>query len=401
MTDQVINTNSALHQELDSVMGTATRVPRLLNHEGFYEWKFRFKIYVKMKDAKVWRSIMRGPRMITYKTDEGEIREKPVELFDEADHEKVEEDKRALATITMALSPEIAQGFLELTSAKALWLALIEVYEGNKDMKRSRQDLLRQKFNMFNHVLGESLEVQLQRFVKLITEMRSANIYQTLIETNNKLINSLPQAWDMNVAVIKKTKDLSSLSLSEVIAIIKSCDMDDKQRAINHENSYNAAGYVVSSNNALMSQDNFRMFISSQGVYSQPQQPSGSFCMFKTNQSQSTAPASQSKSPASVFFQQSSSQTQSQPSGVSSKSQALPPAISKETQENIALMAGFMNCCHAFLAGDLVQPLGAAELDQITLMMWKKWISPGRLLWLFSGQRSSQKGLEEIIGTCL
>ncbi|XP_076936165.1 uncharacterized protein LOC143603163 [Bidens hawaiensis] len=145
------------------------------------------------------------------------------------DYDKVEQDEKALATLTMALSPEIAQGFRVFQSAKALWEALIKVYEGNEDMKRSRQDLLRQKFNMFNHVLGESLESQLQRFVTLVTEMRSANIHLTLIETNNKLINSLPQGWDMNVAVIKKTKDLSRLTLSEVIAIIKSCDMDDKQ----------------------------------------------------------------------------------------------------------------------------------------------------------------------------
>ena len=64
--------------------------------------------------------------------------------------------------MTMSLSPEIAQGFCEYDSAKALWEALIEVYEGNEDMKQSRQDMLRQKFNMFNHILGESLEAQLQ-----------------------------------------------------------------------------------------------------------------------------------------------------------------------------------------------------------------------------------------------
>ncbi|XP_076897863.1 uncharacterized protein LOC143551282 [Bidens hawaiensis] len=177
----------------------------------------------------MWRSIVRGPQPITYETAEGEIAIKPIKMYVDADDDKVEEDEKALATLTMALSPEIAQGFRKLQSAKALWEALIEVYEGNEDMKRSRQDLLRQKFNMFNHVLGESLESQLQRFVTLVTEMRSTNIHLTLIETKNKLINSLPQGWDMNVPVIKKTKDLSRLTLSEVIAIIKSCNMDDKQ----------------------------------------------------------------------------------------------------------------------------------------------------------------------------
>ncbi|XP_076954452.1 uncharacterized protein LOC143628885 [Bidens hawaiensis] len=127
-------------------------------------------------------------------------------MYIDADFEKIEEDEKALATLTMALSPEIALGFRELQSAKALWEALIEVYEGNEYMRRSRQDLLRQKFNMFNHVLGESLETQLHRFISLVTEMRSANINLTSTEINNKLANSLPQSWDMNVESSRRQK---------------------------------------------------------------------------------------------------------------------------------------------------------------------------------------------------
>ena len=136
----------------------------------------------------------------------------------------------------MGLSHEIAQGFREYTSAKALWEALIEVYEGNEDMKQSRQDMLRQKFNMFNYVLGETLENQLQRFITLTTEMSSVGMMVTRSEINKKLLNSLPKSWDMNVSMIKKTKDLNRLSLAETRTIIKACDLDDKQREINHVN---------------------------------------------------------------------------------------------------------------------------------------------------------------------
>ena len=109
----------------------------------------------------------------------------------------------------MSLSPDIAQGFMEYTSAKALWEALIEIYEGNKDMKQSRQDMLHQKFKLFNHVLGKSLEAQLQRFITLTTEMSTPGIYVPQYEINRKLLNSLLKSWGMNVSVIKKTKDLN------------------------------------------------------------------------------------------------------------------------------------------------------------------------------------------------
>ena len=87
---------------------------------------------------------MRGQVKITI-TDNatGIVIEKPMKEYTDDDFDKVEEDERALATLSMALPPDIAQGFREYTCAKSLWEALIAVYEGNEDMKQCRQDLLR------------------------------------------------------------------------------------------------------------------------------------------------------------------------------------------------------------------------------------------------------------------
>lgn len=224
---------SGRHQELDSVMGTVTRIPRLTSADGFSEWKFRIESYIKMGHPKVCRCMMRGPVKITFTLDdEAEtVVEKPVEDYTNADWEKVEEDHKALAVLSMALTLEISQGFREYTDAKSLLKALISVYEGNEDMKQSRQDLLRQKFNMFNHILGESLENQLQRFTTLPTEISTAGIVLPKSEINKKLLNSLHEKWDMNVFVIKKTNDLNTMTLAETLAVIKSFDMDVTQRS--------------------------------------------------------------------------------------------------------------------------------------------------------------------------
>lgn len=99
--------------------------------------------YIKMKDYKIWCSILRGPVRITTTLENGTIVDNEFENYTDEDFEKIEEQEKALATLTMALSQEIAHGFREYTSEKALWEALIEVYEGNEDMKESRQDMLR------------------------------------------------------------------------------------------------------------------------------------------------------------------------------------------------------------------------------------------------------------------
>ena len=86
--------------------------------------------YIKKKNLKIWRSVLRGPIQITTTLEYETVVDKQIEHYTNEDFEKIEEQERALATLTMALSPEIAEGFKRYTSEKALWEALIEVYEG-------------------------------------------------------------------------------------------------------------------------------------------------------------------------------------------------------------------------------------------------------------------------------
>ncbi|KAJ0728560.1 hypothetical protein HanLR1_Chr07g0242991 [Helianthus annuus] len=62
-----------------------------------------------------------------------------------------------------------------------------------------------------------------------------------------------------NVVVIKGTNDMNKITLVDLISLIKSYDLDDKQREINHPSSYNIAA-VGGSNSAFVSQDNGPLF---------------------------------------------------------------------------------------------------------------------------------------------
>ncbi|KAI3774052.1 hypothetical protein L1987_48595 [Smallanthus sonchifolius] len=150
-------------------------------------WKFIYKNYVMLPEAKIWRSIIRGPQVPMYAKADGTQALKQIENYIDEDYDLVERDLKALSSLTMALSPDIAHSFKDCTSAKQLWQSLEKVFEGNDDMKASRKEMLLQKFNMFNHILGGSLEVQLQRFTKLVTEMMGAKIELSRADLNRKL----------------------------------------------------------------------------------------------------------------------------------------------------------------------------------------------------------------------
>ncbi len=239
---------------------TSFKGPILTNADGFRDWKEAFENFIRSKDWKLWKSITQGPRKFTKQLDDAgkTLVPKTEEELTDAEYELADVDYKALSNLKMALSTEISQGFRSYTTAKELWTALLEVYEGNTDMQESRRDFLRTNFNMFNHIHGESLEAQLNRFTKLHSEMISAGISLDKSEVNKKLLNSLPQAWDHEIALLKRTLPLKTTTLADLIGYIKSYEMDTKQRKMNHISTFSNAPSTAFS--ALPNQPNVQPY---------------------------------------------------------------------------------------------------------------------------------------------
>ena len=108
--------------------------------------------------------------------------------------------------------------------------------------------------------------------------------------------------------------------------LLKACDMDDKEREINHVNSYSSANLGVSSNRAF-----------------------------------SVVPA---------HHVPSSCLPMAPPSSSASSSTAQTPVIAKGVEENLALMAGLINCYNALVAGELAPPvvIGDIHLEDVEEM---------------------------------
>ncbi|KAJ0491860.1 putative transcription factor interactor and regulator CCHC(Zn) family [Helianthus annuus] len=297
--------------------------------------------------------------MMDSPTDENVKVKKPVDKYTEEDFKIVEEDEMAFSYLTMALGPDIAIGFRTCKSAKELWEALIDVYEGNEDMKESRRNLLSQNFNNFNHIYGETVDNQIQRFVKLVTQMQMEEMPTTNASTNRQLLNALPKSWDHHVAMIKKTKDLARCSLSEMISHIKSCELDDKQRETNYKNSMLAAGFTAtnpnsSNNTAFVSHAGFQMFSNSASAKAAPTSPS---------QYYSGTPAPAVATPPSANANITPTATASSTSTATNEMIAF---FSQQTKENLEIAASVINCLNAFATGKLGLPkFSMDDLDQI------------------------------------
>jgi hypothetical protein len=94
-------------------------------------------------EHKIWRSISKWPHVPMYQKEDTTFIPKE-DIYVEEDITLIEKDDKAYSTITMALATKITHGFKEFTTAKSLWGALVERFEGNEDIHASRKDMSRQ-----------------------------------------------------------------------------------------------------------------------------------------------------------------------------------------------------------------------------------------------------------------
>ncbi|KAJ0770242.1 putative transcription factor interactor and regulator CCHC(Zn) family [Helianthus annuus] len=122
-----------------------------------------------------------------------------------------------------------------------------------------------------------------------------------------------------------------------MISHIKACELDDKQREINHKNSLLAAGFITtpsSSNNvALTSQAGLQMF-----------------------KSLTSAKATQEPASANVIYPTAPSSSSFNAAAASSVKNEFIAFFSQQTKENLEIAASIVNCLNAFVAGDLTPP---------------------------------------------
>ncbi|XP_076892306.1 uncharacterized protein LOC143544007 [Bidens hawaiensis] len=155
--------------------------------------------YIRILDYALLRPLEQGPHIPLTTTSDGQV-PKHVTSYDDNDRKMFSEDHKAFGVLTVSLSREIAQTLRDYTTTKGLWDALVSKFEGNTEMRNSRKGMLKGEFNMFNHVKGELVTSLIHRFETLITKIKSVGIDYDQIEVNDKLLNSLPYAWNSNVS---------------------------------------------------------------------------------------------------------------------------------------------------------------------------------------------------------
>ncbi|GJX05809.1 zf-CCHC domain-containing protein [Tanacetum coccineum] len=110
-------------------------------------------------------------------------------------------------------------------TAKEIWKTLLITHQGNSQVKDNKIDLLVQQYEQFVISEDESIDSAFVRFNTIITSLKALDEGYSSKNYVRKFLRALHPKWRANVTTIEESKDLTSLSLDELIRNLKVHEM--------------------------------------------------------------------------------------------------------------------------------------------------------------------------------
>ncbi|KAJ9562642.1 hypothetical protein OSB04_007802 [Centaurea solstitialis] len=180
--------------------GSAGKPPRF-NKDNFSLWKTRIKLFLSGSDPQIPYFLENGPHVPTQTVHaipaagnqpalpEREL-VKPVTDWNDEDRRLVNIDTKARSLIAMSLPDDVFHSVCHLRSAKEIWDTLCVQYEGTD-------------------VLMESRKI----FLTIGTTYPNSEVV-------TKFMEALPEHWEIYTSCLTMSKDIKTLTLSELYGIL-------------------------------------------------------------------------------------------------------------------------------------------------------------------------------------
>ncbi|KAJ9544642.1 hypothetical protein OSB04_024349 [Centaurea solstitialis] len=230
-----------IHMPLDLALfdtGSAGKPPRF-NKDNFSLWKTRMELFLSGSDPQIPYFLENGPHVPTQPVhvvppagDQPAIpaRElvKPVTDWNDEDRRLVNIDTKARSLIAMSLPDDVFHSVCHLRSAKEIWDTLCVQYEGTAVLMESRKIFLVRQYESFIHQKDETLSQLHQRYNCLLNDLKTIGTIYPNSEVVTKFMEAFPEHWEMYTSCLTMSKDIKTLTLSELYGILLNREQQKK-----------------------------------------------------------------------------------------------------------------------------------------------------------------------------
>ncbi|GJR43123.1 hypothetical protein Tco_1311226 [Tanacetum coccineum] len=221
--------------------GQSMQRPPLFESDSFIYWKNRFETYVKSKDLDLWHVITNGDFQPIQQNPETKLDEViPFEKQSDDLKKRLAKNNEAKMVIYNALPRKEYERIFMCNTAKEIWKTLLITHQGNNQVKDNKIDLLVQQYEQFVISEDESIDSAFARFNTIITSPKALDEGYSSKNYVRKFFRALhpnghlriyligkrnAKRWRVKVTTIEESKDLTSLSLDELIRNLKVHEM--------------------------------------------------------------------------------------------------------------------------------------------------------------------------------
>ncbi|KAJ9546418.1 hypothetical protein OSB04_018961 [Centaurea solstitialis] len=218
--------------------GSAGKPPRF-NIDNFSLWKTRMELFLSGSDPQIPYFLENGPHVPTQPVhavppagDQPGIpaRElvKPVTDWNDEDRRLVNINTKARSLIAMSLPDDVFHSVCHLRSAKEIWDTLCVQYEGTAVLMESRKIFLVRQYESFIHQKDETISQIHQRFNCLLIDLKTIGTIYPNSEVVTKFMEALPEHWETYTSCLTMSKDIKTLTLSELYGILLNREQQKK-----------------------------------------------------------------------------------------------------------------------------------------------------------------------------
>ncbi|GKC32800.1 zf-CCHC domain-containing protein [Tanacetum coccineum] len=189
-------------------------------------WKNRFDTYVKSKDLDLWHVITNCDFQPIIQNPETKLDE-VVPFIKQTDdlERRLMKNNEAKMVICNALPRKEYERIFMCNTEKDIWKTLLITHQGNNQVKDNKIDLLVQQYEQFIISKDESIDSAFSRFNTIITSLKALDEGYSIKNYVRKFLRALHPKWRAKVTAIEESKDLTSLSLDELIGNLKVYEM--------------------------------------------------------------------------------------------------------------------------------------------------------------------------------
>ncbi|GJV70257.1 zf-CCHC domain-containing protein [Tanacetum coccineum] len=196
--------------------------PPLFESDGFIYWKNRFETYVKSKDLDLWHIITDGDFPLIQNNPETKKDEiVPFHKQNDDLKKKLAKNNEAKMVIYNALPRKEYERIFMCQTAKEIWDTLLITHQGNNQVKANKIDLLVQQYEQFMIPEEESIDNAFAKFNTIITSLKALDESFSSKNCVRKFLRALHPKWRAKVTAIEESKNLTTLSLDELIGNLK------------------------------------------------------------------------------------------------------------------------------------------------------------------------------------